>query len=261
MLLYKRFADIIDSPTLKATAIDARNDIITTGSVLFSTIIMDKFGWTIDAFTGFAVSVFIIFSAIRSLRETVDPLLGTPADLDLVNKIKNVILSHKEIKGVHDLLIHSYGNGNDFATVHVEVSSGMSLIDAHYLADTIEREIQDKLNLGLTVHIDPVDIDNSNTKEIRRKIKLILKKFDNTLQIHDFRMFTTNENDFTNIEFDIIVPFGKKYTEEELTEVLTNNFIKKVNDGKKYNFVIKLDRPIYWRIHKMEKKTKNNMTL
>ena len=193
MCVYKNFAKAIDSPTLRATTIDARNDIIATTTVLVSTILMDKCNLNIDAYTGFIVSLFIIITAIRSLRETVDPLLGSPADLEFVNKIKEIILSHEEIIGIHDLLIHSYGNGNDFATVHAEVSSFMSLLDAHYLADEIEREIQEKLNLGLTIHVDPLDIDNESVIKARKKIKEILKNFDNTLKIHDFRMSRSEE--------------------------------------------------------------------
>ena len=145
MLVYKDFAKNIDSPTLRATALDARNDIITTSSVLISTIVMAKFNLSIDCYTGLAVSIFIIVTAVRSLRETVDPLLGTPADIEVVNEIKKIILSHKEVIGIHDLLIHSYGNGNDFATVHAEVPAYMSLLDSHHLADEIEMEIQEKL--------------------------------------------------------------------------------------------------------------------
>jgi cation diffusion facilitator family transporter len=261
MMTYKDFSNSINSPTLKAAAIDARNDIITTGAVLLSTVLMDIFGWTIDAYTGFAVSVFIMISAIRSLRETVDPLLGTSADLELVDKIKNIVLSHEEVKGIHDLLIHSYGNGNNFATVHAEVSAFMSLIDAHYLADEIEREVQDTLNLGLTVHIDPIEPSNAKTKEIRRKCKSILKKFDNSLQVQDLRIVASSKDNKMNVIFDVIVPFGKKYSKDELIKVLTDNFVNPENDSFVYNFIVKLDRPISWRVHKFEAKTKDNMLL
>ncbi|MCI8309692.1 MAG: cation transporter [Clostridia bacterium] len=244
MCVYKNFAKAIDSPTLRATTIDARNDIIATTTVLVSTILMDKCNLNIDAYTGFIVSLFIIITAIRSLRETVDPLLGSPADLEFVNKIKEIILSHEEIIGIHDLLIHSYGNGNDFATVHAEVSSFMSLLDAHYLADEIEREIQEKLNLGLTIHVDPLDIDNESVIKARKKIKEILKNFDNTLKIHDFRMSASNIENHMNITFDIIVPFNKNYTKEDINKVLVENF-KEENDNLSYNFIINLDRPFY----------------
>lgn len=245
MLVYKDFAKNIDSPTLRATALDARNDIITTSSVLISTIVMAKFNLSIDCYTGLAVSIFIIVTAVRSLRETVDPLLGTPADIEVVNEIKKIILSHKEVIGIHDLLIHSYGNGNDFATVHAEVPAYMSLLDSHHLADEIEMEIQEKLKLGLTIHIDPVFIDNAKVNNLKVKVKIILDEFDDTLQIHDFRIFSSDKSKIMNIAFDVIVPFNKNYTREEISKVLEEKFNKEVEEETTYKFIVNVDRPFY----------------
>lgn len=245
MLVYKDFAKNIDSPTLRATALDARNDIITTSSVLISTIVMAKFNLSIDCYTGLAVSIFIIVTAVRSLRETVDPLLGTPADIEVVNEIKKIILSHKEVIGIHDLLIHSYGNGNDFATVHAEVPAYMSLLDSHHLADEIEMEIQEKLKLGLTIHIDPVFIDNAKVNNLKVKVKIILDEFDDTLQIHDFRIFSSDKSKIMNIAFDVIVPFNKNYTREEISKVLEEKFDKEAEEETTYKFIVNVDRPFY----------------
>ena len=120
----------------------------------------------------------------------------------------------------------------------------MSLLDAHYLADEIEREIQEKLNLGLTIHVDPLDIDNESVIKARKKIKEILKNFDNTLKIHDFRMSASNIENHMKITFDIIVPFNKNYTKEDINKVLVENF-KEENDNLSYNFIINLDRQFY----------------
>lgn len=245
MLVYKDFAKNIDSPTLRATALDARNDIITTSSVLISTIVMAKFNLSIDCYTGLVVSIFIIVTAVRSLRETVDPLLGTPADIEVVNEIKKIILSHKEVIGIHDLLIHSYGNGNDFATVHAEVPAYMSLLDSHHLADEIEMEIQEKLKLGLTIHIDPVFIDNAKVNNLKVKVKIILDEFDDTLQIHDFRIFSSDKSKIMNIAFDVIVPFNKNYTGEEISKVLEEKFDSEIKEDTTYKFIVNVDRPFY----------------
>lgn len=245
MLVYKDFAKNIDSPTLRATALDARNDIITTSSVLISTIVMAKFNLSIDCYTGLVVSIFIIVTAVRSLRETVDPLLGTPADIEVVNEIKKIILSHKEVIGIHDLLIHSYGNGNDFATVHAEVPAYMSLLDSHHLADEIEMEIQEKLKLGLTIHIDPVFIDNAKVNNLKVKVKIILDEFDDTLQIHDFRIFSSDKSKIMNIAFDVIVPFNKNYTGEEISKVLEEKFDSEIKEDATYKFIVNVDRPFY----------------
>ena len=238
MVVYSDFARSINSSTIKASAIDARNDIISTLAVLAATIIMGIFKINIDAYTGIIVSIFIIISSIKSLKDTINPLLGIIPSEEKVNKIKEKILSHKEIIGIHDLRIHSYGEKNDFVTVHAEVPDTMGIIEAHEIADTVEREFKEELNIDLTVHIDPLNINDEETRNIKNKVEEILKRFNKDINIHDFRVVTAQKH--TNAIFDIVVPDGKNYSWYELLGVLEEGF--KDEDKNDY-FIFNVDRP------------------
>lgn len=240
MIVYLDFSKLINSTTLKSTAMDSRNDIITTSAVLFAVLIMGIFNINIDAYMGLIVSIFIIISAIKMIRETINPLLGSVMTQEQVEEIKNKILTHKEVKGIHDLVIHNYGVGNDFATVHVEVSSEMTLLVAHNLADSIEKELKKDLGIDFTIHIDPIELDDIETSKLKDKVKEILNKVDNTLEIHDFRIISDAFE--TKVIFDVIVPFEKDYTAEMLNEILQREF--KREEGE-YEFIITIDRPFY----------------
>ena len=167
MVVYLDFAKSIKSSTIKATAMDARNDILTTLTVLITMIVMGIFKINIDAYMGLLVSGFIILSSINSLKDTINPLLGNVPSKEKVEKIKEKILSHKEIIGIHDLRIHSYGEQNDFVTVHAEVPDTMNIVEAHEIADIVEREFKEELNIDLTIHIDPLNVNDEETKKIK----------------------------------------------------------------------------------------------
>ena len=147
-------------------------------------------------------------------------------------------MSHKEIIGIHDLRIHSYGEKNDFVTVHAEVPDTMGIIEAHEIADTVEREFKEELNIDLTVHIDPLNINDEETRNIKNKVEEILKRFNKDINIHDFRVVTAQKH--TNAIFDIVVPYGKNYNRYELLGVLEEGF---KDEEKKYYFIFNVDRP------------------
>ena len=138
LLVYLDFSKAINSTTIRANAIDARNDIISTTAVLIAVFIMGVFKINIDAYMGLVVSIFIIITALNTLKETINPLLGIPATKTQIDGIKNIMLENEEIKGIHDLVIHNYGEGNNFATVHAEISSDMNIIIAHNIIDSLE---------------------------------------------------------------------------------------------------------------------------
>lgn len=240
MFVYLDFAKSINSQTIKAAAMDSRNDILTTSAVLFAIIIMGIFKINIDAYMGLLVSIFIITSAIKMIKETINPLLGIVPTQEQIMEFKNKILSHDEIKGIHDLVVHNYGVGNDFVTVHAEVPADMDIVEAHDIMDNIEREFKEDFNVNLTIHTDPLDLNNETRNELSEKVEKVLEDFDNTLKIHDFRIVTADTH--TNIIFDIIIPFEKNYSEDELNKVLKNYF---ENEETKYYFVLNIDRPFY----------------
>ena len=238
MVVYLDFAKSIKSSTIKATAMDARNDILTTLTVLITMIVMGIFKINIDAYMGLLVSGFIILSSINSLKDTINPLLGNVPSKEKVEKIKEKILSHKEIIGIHDLRIHSYGEQNDFVTVHAEVPDTMNIVEAHEIADIVEREFKEELNIDLTIHIDPLNVNDEETKKIKEKVENTLKSFDKEITIHDFRVVTAKGH--SNVIFDIVIPYGKNYNKYELIGVLEEGF---KDEDKKYYFIFNIDRP------------------
>ena len=238
MVVYLDFAKSIKSSTIKATAMDARNDILTTLTVLITMIVMGIFKINIDAYMGLLVSGFIILSSINSLKDTINPLLGNVPSKEKVEKIKEKILSHKEIIGIHDLRIHSYGEQNDFVTVHAEVPDTMNIVEAHEIADIVEREFKEELNIDLTIHIDPLNVNDEETKKIKEKVENTLKNFDKEITIHDFRVVTAKGH--SNVLFDIVIPYGKNYNKYELLGVLEEGF---KDEYKKYYFIFNIDRP------------------
>ena len=157
MFVYYDFAKAIDSNTIKGNAIDARNDIISTASVLVASMIMGITKINLDAYFGFVVSIFILISALKMLKDTINPLLGIVPDDEKVRFIRKKILSYDGVYGIHDLVIHNYGVGSDFVTVHIEVNSSINIVDGHNIVDNIEKDFKEKYGIHLTAHIDPID--------------------------------------------------------------------------------------------------------
>lgn len=240
MGVYLDFAKEIDSKVIKANALDARNDVISTLAVLIAMVIMGVLNVNIDAYMGLVVSIFIIISAIKMIKETIDPLLGIMPTQEQVKEIRDRILSYEGVEGIHDLMIHNYGVGKDFITVHVEVSSDMNIVVAHDLADNIEKDFRDNLNMNLTIHMDPLDVKDETVKRLRKKVSEILEKFDPKINFHDFRVVTGKSH--SNIIFDIVVPFEKDYSEQVLKDLLEENF---KDEKQKYYFVLNVEKPFY----------------
>ena len=239
MIVYVKFANKINSKAIKANAVDSRNDIITTLTVLIAMIIMNVFNVNIDGYIGFIISIFIVISSIKMVKETIDPLLGIIPNEEQISKIKKEILKYEGVEGIHDLMIHNYGEGKDFATVHVEVSSDMNIVDAHDLADSIEKSVLKEFNINLTVHIDPIDIKDKEVNRLYDETKKILKEFDSEISFHDFRVI--KNSDSKKIIFDVVVPFEKEYSEEGLVNVLEEKF---KNEKEKFSFALNVEKPI-----------------
>ena len=240
MYVYLDLANSSNSTTIKASAYDSRNDALCTSVVLISTIIMGIFNINIDGIMGVIVSIFIIYSSIVLIKETIDPLLGLKPTKKQVDFIMKKVLENKKIHGIHDLIIHNYGETVSFVTLHAEVDENMSIIEAHDLMDSIEREFKDKYNIYLTIHTDPIVTNDKLTKDIKKKVEASLKKFDDTLTIHDFVITASKTN--TKIIFDVIIPFDKDYTKEELEKYVEQSL---KSENTKYSVVINIDRPFY----------------
>ena len=222
-LFNRKLGKKIDSEALFATAQDSLNDAIATFAILVS-VTISKFvtlPFNLDAVMGILVALFILYSGISSAKNTLDQILGMPPKKELIEEIEKTILSFNEFIGIHDLIIHNYGPGRQFASVHVEVPHSSDIIKCHEQIDLCEKLVNEKLDISLVIHMDPIDIDNEIVTTTREQIANAVKIINPALTIHDFRMTPFAENR-TNLIFDVVVPADFKITEKELTQKINS---------------------------------------
>jgi len=195
----------IHSAGMKATATDSLSDTLATTVVLLSTLFTYFTGILIDGYCGILVGFFILFAGISSIKDTIDPLLGQPADRDFVNQIESLVMAHTTVLGIHDLIVHDYGPGRVMISLHAEVPAKGDILELHDEIDLIENELQQQLNCSAVIHMDPIMNDDPETIALSHKVKEILTGIDTSLQMHDFRIVKGLTH--TNIIFDLLVPF------------------------------------------------------
>lgn len=217
----RKIGKIIDSSALIATARDSLNDCVATGAILIAAIITKFFSlpFNLDAVMSIAVALFIIWSGFSSAKGTLDEILGGPPSKQLIKNISDMILSFEEFKGIHDLIVHNYGPGRQFASVHVEVPQNIDIVACHEKIDLCEKLVFEKLGVNLVIHMDPIDTDDETVKATKQKIVEILKSIDERLTLHDFRM-TPAASMRTNLIFDVVVPSELKYTITQLNDMI-----------------------------------------
>lgn len=241
MLLYKSFAKEIDSPALKASAIDSRNDCLITFMTIVAMILISfvNVPFSIDGIFGLAISIFIIINSLMMIKEVASKLLGESLDENFVKSLEQKVLSYEGVLGIHDFNLHSYGTNKIVATIHIEMDGRQSLLKAHNTIDKIERDFMKEYNIDLSIHLDPVQIENKFVQKHKENILRILKEIDskNNLHIHDFRI--NFKKDVNEILFDVQVPFGDKITLDEIQTKLNEEYSK---FKKKYIFLINVDR-------------------
>ena len=208
----------INSLTLVATGTDSRNDVIATSAVLISIIAGYVFDIQIDGYMGVLVALFIIWSGISLVRETISPLLGEAPDPALVKEIENITLSFEGVIGIHDLVVHNYGPGKIFASIHIEVDSAVDVMISHDLMDNIERRLQKDLNIFVTAHMDPVNLSDPNRDSLSRIIADAIAGLDGVLNFHDLRIVPGHTH--TNVVFDVVLSPDCKLSKDEITELL-----------------------------------------
>ncbi len=204
-LFYRRIGKKIDSETLVAACADSRNDVICTGVVLVSAAVSMAFGLAVDGYVGVLVALFVLWSGFSIMRETVSPLLGQAPDPTLVKEISDTVLSFDGIVGMHDLMVHNYGPGRVIVSLHAEVPCDVPITKSHDVVDCAERELKEKFHVSACIHLDPVDVADPRTKELKRVAQKILKEVDERLSLHDFRVVPGDTH--TNLIFDMVVPF------------------------------------------------------
>ena len=212
----------INSTTIKATAIDSRNDIIATSIVLVGYIISYFTKVNLDSYLGTLVGLFITYSGFKLILESSSTLLGEAPDKDLVQRFKDILESNNIVLGIHDLEIHSYGPSKVYASCHVEVDSRGDILTLHDEIDRLENRCKTELGVQTTLHLDPLLVDDPLTNELKEFVLETLKELPFKWNIHDFRIVTGPTH--TNTIFDIVIPFDVEETEEEI-KVLVNDLI------------------------------------
>lgn len=208
----------ISSTALMATATDCRNDVIATSVVLLAMVVEHVFHLQIDGYAGLGVACFILYSGIAMAKQTISPLLGESASPELQDLILTVVRSEPKILGYHDLMVHDYGPGQRFASIHVEMDQKESALECHELIDRIERDCLELHNVHLVIHYDPVVTDDPELDALREQVLCILRQWDSRISIHDFRMVRGNAH--TNLIFDIALPAERMGEQKQIKKHL-----------------------------------------
>lgn len=213
-LFYRRVGKLIRSDAVAATAKDSRNDAISTAVVLLGAVISLFTNINLDGWLGAAVALFILISGVQLILDTADPLLGQAPDEELVDKIREKILSYDGIIGMHDLAVHNYGVGRCFASVHCEVDADAEIMESHDLIDNIERDFKLQENIILVIHLDPVITGDERANVLKTQVEMLCEAMYPTASIHDFRVVWGVTH--SNLVFDIAVPFSVSDTDGEV---------------------------------------------
>ncbi len=218
-LFNRKLGKKIDSEALLATAQDSFNDSIATTVILISVAVsmLIKLPFNLDAVMGILVALFILYSGFSSAKNTLNDILGTPPPKELIEDIENTIMSFEEFIGIHDLIVHNYGPGRQFASVHVEVPHNTDIIKTHEQIDLCEKVLEEKLGISVVMHMDPIDVDNEVINETKQRLSESLTIIDERLSLHDFRMTPLTDHQ-TNLIFDVVIPSGLKIPINELEE-------------------------------------------
>ena len=209
----------IGSAAMEATATDSLSDVVATSAVLAGTLVGEFTGVSIDGWVGVVVAIFILRAGWGAAKDTVDPLLGSAPDPALVKEIQDVVLSHKQVVGMHDLVIHDYGPGRRMCSFHAEVPQNADIMEAHDAIDHIEREIYQKFGVETTAHMDPIATEDETVNNLREQVRDLVREVNPDMNIHDFRV--TRGPQHTNLIFDVVVPHRSKVSDEEIAGEIT----------------------------------------
>ena len=236
----------INSETLMATAADSRNDVLSTAAVLVAAILCRVTGWDVlDGLMGVGVAVFILISGWGLVMDTLSPLLGESPSEDLVEHIEQTVMGYPGVLGVHDLMVHDYGPGHQFASIHVELPAEQDPLEAHDLIDNIERDFMKHDHLMVTIHYDPIVTSDAAVGVLRSRLTEKLRQLDPALSLHDLRIVPGKTH--TNVLFDLVLPAGYAGDKVELLTQM-EQFIKEQDPT--YNCIIKLEQSYTAAAHK-----------
>ena len=229
----------ISSAPLKATAIDSISDCIATSTVLLLTLLSHYTKINLDGIGGAIVSLFILYAGYSAAKDSLEPLLGNPPDAEFIKHLKSIVLNFDEnIVGLHDLMVHDYGPGRRFISLHAEVPQDGNILVLHDIIDNLEKQLAKELNCIATIHMDPVDTKDPKVRELKTTVSDIVKKIHPEVSIHDFRVVWGETH--TNLIFDMAVPWEVKDSDEQCA----HNARKLIRQtiGEQYYAVINVDR-------------------
>lgn len=228
-IFYSKMGRKINSTVLFAAAQDSRNDTFTTTVILIGAFIEYFFKIQIDGFMGIIVSLFILYGGLELAKKTVSPLIGEGTNPILREQLTDYIMQNHNILGCHDLMVHDYGPGRIYASIHVEMDENENVVESHEIIDAIERACLDKFGIHLVIHYDPIDTQDFELNKMRNFISVILKITDKRMSVHDFRM---NESEsVTTLTFDVVIPSELQVKKESIKESL-EEALNSISDSK-----------------------------
>lgn len=226
MAFYNHFVGKkIGSIAMNATSIDSISDCIATGVVLLCSVIAQFTPLKLDAYCGVLVAVFIFIAGFKAAKDTIDPLLGMPPEKEFVEKIENIVLSHADILGIHDLIVHNYGPGRVMISLHAEVDAHGDILLLHDMIDNIEHELKTECNCQALIHMDPIINDDEEINQLKKNIALLIKEIDSEMTLHDFRVVKGPTH--TNVIFDVVAPYCLPFKDEELKQIISGKILEK----------------------------------
>jgi len=220
----KKIGKKINSSSMAATAIDSLSDCVATTAVLIALIVSTTTGFNIDGYAGVLVACFVFMAGISTAKDTLQPLLGKPADKEFVEALEEKVISHPEIIGVHDLIVHDYGPGRIFVTLHAEIPYEMNVLQAHDIIDITEKEVAQEFNCEISIHMDPIVTDDLTVSNLRKMTESILLEIDPIIKMHDFRI--TDGPYIKNLIFDIEVPYDYKQADDDLVKIIKDEIYR-----------------------------------
>lgn len=227
----------ISSAAMQATATDSLSDGIATTVVLASTLISKFTGLYVDGYCGVLVGIFIFIAGINAAKDTINPLLGQAPDPEFIEEIRGIVTEYREIKGIHDMVVHDYGPGRIMVSFHAEVPASGNICVLHDAIDQVENELREKLGCHVVIHMDPIYTDDPETIRLKEQVLKVIHGLDAEISMHDFRL--VKRPAYTNVMFDVVVPYDFYLSDNEVEERLQKEV--RQMDGK-YYAVIHVDK-------------------
>ena len=226
-LFNRKLGKKINSPAMTAVVADSLSDIAATSVTLIALILSNFYpSLHIDGWLGIIVAGFVLKAGFGIFKETLNSLIGEPPTKETVKKLEEKILSYEKVTGIHDLILHNYGPDKFFGSIHVEMPSDFDVLYSHDIIDNIERDIMREFGIMLSIHYDPIEVNNERVTELKTIAETAVKRINADLTIHDFRMVESPSH--TNLIFDLVIPYGHKQSRQEIADIVADE-VKKYN--------------------------------